>query len=275
MPKAPPPPTAQEPPSPIAPHPSHYQNGSPPTTPHHPGPQRVWGPTARMGNRQQHGHNGTLRWDEITPGLQAIRVHSITEPTTTWALPADRHHLLLTVQGDAAVTPTEGDSITAASTHAVDIPRQTSSAAMMVHSGPNPWQAIVITYPAPNDHTHTWQQRWEGVCGDLLQKHLGLTSTHHTLHLVRGVGQASHGLHTPGFWAYATPINPQAAEDIGTVLSIQQAQTQTPHRNTQRGYTIWWVYQDHDTLTPQTRPPPPQTPTPPPSSRPQQRHGPR
>ena len=29
-------------------------------------------------------HNGTLRWDEITPGLQAIRLHSITEPATTW-----------------------------------------------------------------------------------------------------------------------------------------------------------------------------------------------
>ena len=42
-------------------------------------------------------HNGTLRWDEITPGLQAIRLHSITEPTTTWTLPTDRHHLLLTV----------------------------------------------------------------------------------------------------------------------------------------------------------------------------------
>ena len=51
-------------------------------------------------------HNGTLRWDEITPGLQAICLHSITEPTTTWALPTDRHHLLLTVQGDAAITPT-------------------------------------------------------------------------------------------------------------------------------------------------------------------------
>ena len=34
-----------------------------------------------------------------------------------------------------------------------------------------------------------------------------------------------HGIHTPGFWAYATPINPQAAEDIKTALFIQQAQT--------------------------------------------------
>ena len=57
--------------------------------------------------------------------------------------------------------------------------------------------------------------------------------------------------HTPpGLWAYATPINPQAAEDIKTALSIQQAQIQTPHRNNQRGYTIWCAYQDHDTLTP-------------------------
>ena len=29
-------------------------------------------------------HNGTLRWDEITPGLQASRLHSITEPDTMW-----------------------------------------------------------------------------------------------------------------------------------------------------------------------------------------------
>ena len=127
---------------------------------------------------------------------------------------------------------------------------------MTVHPGPTPWQAIVITYPAPNDHTHTWQQRWEDIRGDLLQEHLGLTRTHHTLQPIRRVGQAPHGIHAPGVWAYATPINPQAAEDIKTALSIQQAQTQTPHRNTQRGYTIWWAYQDHDTLTPQTGAPP-------------------
>ena len=112
-------------------------------------------------------HNGTLRWDEITPGLQAIRLHSITEPTTTWALPTDRHHLLLTVQGDATITPTEGDPVTAAPAHAVHIPPQASSAPMTVHPGPTPWQAIVITYPAPNDHTHTWQQRWEDIRGAL------------------------------------------------------------------------------------------------------------
>ena len=174
---------------------------------------------------------------------------------TTWALPTGRHDLLLTVQGDATITPTEGDPVTAAPAQAVHIPPQASSAPLAVHPGPTPWQAIVITYPTPNDHTHTWQQRWEEIRGDLLQEHLGLTRTHHTLHPVRGVGQAPHGILTPGLWAYATPINPQAAEDIKTALSIQQAQTQTPHRNTQRGYTIWWAYQDHDTLTPQPGPP--------------------
>ena len=201
-------------------------------------------------------HNGTLRWDEITPGLQAIRLHSITEPTTTWALPTGHHHLLLTIQGDATITLTEGDPVTAAPAHAVHIPPQASSAPMTVHPGPTPWQAIVITYPARNDHTHTWQQRWEDIRGDLLQEHLGLTRTHHTLHPIRGVGQAPHGIHTTGVWAYATPINPHSAEDIKTALSIRQAQTQTPHRNTQRGYTIWWAYQDHDTLTPQPGVPP-------------------
>ena len=201
-------------------------------------------------------HNSTLRWDEITPGLQGIRLHSITEPTTTWALRTDRHHLLLTVQGDATITPTEGDPVTAAPAHAVHIPPQASSAPMTVHPGPTRWQAIVITYPAPNDHTHTWQQRWEDIRRDLLEEYLGLTRTHHTLHPIRGVGQAPHGIHAPGVWAYATPINPQAAEDIKTALSIQQAQTQTPQRNNQRGYTIRWAYQDHDTLTPQTGAPP-------------------
>ena len=170
---------------------------------------------------------GTLRWDEITPELQVIRLHSITEPTTTWALPTGRHHLLLTVQADATITPTEGDPVTAAPAHAVHISPQASSAPMTVHPGPTPWQAIVITYPTPNDHTHTWQQRWGDIRGDLLQEHLGLTRTHHTLHPKRGVDQAPHGIHTPGLWAYATPINPQAAEDLKTALSIQQAQTQT------------------------------------------------
>ena len=128
---------------------------------------------------------------------------------------------------------------------------------MMVHPGPIPWQAIVITYCTPNDHTHTWQQQWEDSRGALLQEHLGLTRTQNTLHPVEGVGQAPHGIHTPELWAYTTPINPQAAEDIKTALSTQQAQTQTPHRNTQRGYTIWWAYQDHDMLGPPTSPPPP------------------
>ena len=201
-------------------------------------------------------HNGTLRWDEITPGLQAIRLHSISEPTTTWALPTDRHHLLLTVQGDATITPTEGVPVIAAPAHTVHIPPQASSAPMTGHPGPTPWKAIVITYPTPNDHTHTWQQRWEDIRGDLLQEHLGLTRTHHTLQPIRGVGQAPHGIHAPGVWAYATPINPQAAEDIKTALSIQQAQTHTPHRNTQRGYTSWWAYQDHDTRHPPTGGPP-------------------
>ena len=106
--------------------------------------------------RERAVHNGRLRWDEITPGLQAIRLHSIDEPTATWALPTGRHHLLLTVQGDATITPTEGDPVTAAPAHAVHIPPQASSAPMTVHPGPTPWQAIVITYPAPNDQTHTW-----------------------------------------------------------------------------------------------------------------------
>ena len=207
--------------------------------------------------RESAVHKGTLRWDEITPGLQAIRLHSVTEPTTTWTLPTDRHHLLVTVQGDATITQTEGDPITAAPTHAVHISQQPSSAPMTVHPGLTRWQAVVITYPTPNDHTHTWQQRWEDIRGDLLQEHLGLTRTHHTLQPVRGAGQAPHGIHTPGLWAYATPINPQAAEDIKTALSIQQAQTRTPHRNTQRGYTIWSAYQDHDTLNLQPAPPPP------------------
>ena len=90
-------------------------------------------------------HNGKIWCDEIIPGLQAIRLQSITEPTTTWTLPTDRDHLLLTVEGDAAVTPTERDPITAAPAHAVHVPPQASSAPMTVHPGPGPWQAIVIT----------------------------------------------------------------------------------------------------------------------------------
>ena len=105
--------------------------------------------------------------------------------------------------------------------------------------GPHPMASHRHHLPRPErPHTHTWQQRWEDIREDLLQEHLGLTGTHQTLHLVPGVGQAPHGMDTPGLWAYATPINPQAAEDIRTALSIRQAQTQTPQRNTQRGYTI-------------------------------------
>ena len=232
MPQAPSPPTAQESPQKEPLNHAITTMQLPPqhrTTPHHNG--------FRNRPREWMVHNGTLQWDEIASGLQAILLHSITEPTTTWTLPTDRHQLLLTVKGDRSITPTEEDPITAALTHAVHIPPKASLAAMTVHPGPTPWQAIVITYPALNDLTHTWQQQWEDIRGDLLQEHLGLTNTHHTLHTIQGVGQAPHGIRTPGLWAYATPINPQAAEDVKTALSIQQAQTQTPHCNAQRGYT--------------------------------------
>ena len=211
MPQAPTPPTTQEsPPHSTSPTPSP-QWSSPHSTA--PVPDRNG---FRDLPRECAVHNGTLRWDKITPGLQAIRLHSITEPITIWALPTGRHHLLLTVQGDATITPTEGEPVTAALAHAVHIPPQASSAPMAVHPGPTPWQAIVITYPTPKrPHTHlaAW---WEDIQGDLLQEHLGLMRTHHTLHPIRGVSQAPHGIHTPGLWAYATPINPQAAEDIKT-----------------------------------------------------------
>ena len=152
MPQAPSPPTTQKSPStePLT-HPITTMELPPkhPVTPDRNGFRNLL--------RESAVHNGRLRWDEITPGLQAIRLHSITEPTITWTLPTDRHHLLLTVQGNGTITPTEGDPITAAPSHAVDIPPQPSSAPMTVHPGPTPWRAIVITYPTPNDHTHTWQ----------------------------------------------------------------------------------------------------------------------
>ena len=90
-----------------------------------------------------------------------------------------------------------------------------------------------FTYPAPNDRTHTWQHRWDDIWGDLLQEHLGITRSHHTLQPVRGIAQVPHGVHTTGLWAYTTPKSPQAAEDIKATLSIQQNQTRTPHHNTQ------------------------------------------
>ena len=178
------------------------------------------------------------------------------------------------MQRDATTTATEGEPITATPAHAVHMPRQAWSAPMTLRPGPTPWQAISIAYPAPNEQTHTWQLRWEDICGHLLQEHLGLTRTHHTLHSVRRIPQAPYGIHTPGLSACTTPINPQAAKDIKATLSIRQAQTKTPHRNAQRGYTIWWAYEDHDTLTHQPGAPP-STPTPPPSSKPQQRQPPK
>ena len=49
---------------------------------------------------------------------------------------------------------------------------------------------------------------------------------------------APQGINTPGLGAYATPISPQAV------------QTKIPHRNTQRGHTIWWADKDQDTFPP-------------------------
>ena len=141
----------------------------PPTAQERPHQEPLTHPITKMELPTQHGtspdrigfrelpqewaiHNGTLRWDEITPGLQAICLHSTTEPTNTWALPADCHHLLVTIQGDAAITPKEEDPVTAAPAH---IPQQTSLVLMTVHPDPTPWQAMVITHPAPKrPHAH-------------------------------------------------------------------------------------------------------------------------
>ena len=209
--------------------------------------------------REWEVQNSKLRWDEITLGLQAIRLHWITEPTDTWTLPADRHHPLLTVQGDATITQTEeGPHNSNPCLHSPHAPTVVVSA----HDGtpgPDPVASHRHHLPRPertHTHTHSWQDRWEDIPGDLLQEHLGLTRTHHTLHPVRGIAQAPHGIHDPGIWAYATPISPQAAEDIKATLSIQQPQTRTPHRNAQRGYTIWLAYEDHDTLNPKPGVPP-------------------
>ena len=111
------------------------------------------------------GHNSKLRWDEIAPGLQTIHLHSITEATTTWALPTGRHHLLLTVQGDATITPTEGDPITAA--------RPKQSTCPCKHHR-HLWRYIWASphgkpssSPTPPPKTrHTPQQRWENIRGD-------------------------------------------------------------------------------------------------------------
>ena len=52
-------------------------------------------------------HNGFRILPKPTETYQAIRLHSITEQTDTCALPADCHHLLPTIKGDADITPTE------------------------------------------------------------------------------------------------------------------------------------------------------------------------
>ena len=74
--------------------------------------------TSSPGAIQNHGyrhlprdcavHNGTLQWDKITAGVQAVSLHWVTEPTDTWILPANRHYLLLSVQGDATIAPKRG-----------------------------------------------------------------------------------------------------------------------------------------------------------------------
>ena len=110
-----------------------------------------------MGKPQRHalvGRNHT--------GTPSHPLHWVTKPTDTCTLPADRHHLLLTIQGDAIITPTEGNPMTATPAHGVHIPRQASSAPMTVRPGPTPWQAIIVTYPAPSDHTDTWQHKFGG-----------------------------------------------------------------------------------------------------------------
>ena len=146
-------------------------------------------------------HNGTLRLEKITRGLQAIRLHSITEPTTTWTLLTDRHQLLLTFEGDATITPTEGNPITAAPTQ-----RRPHAPASIVgtYDGtprPHPMASHRHHLPRPQQpHNHlaatVGGHPWGPPPGT--PTHLGLTRTHDTLRPVR---QAPHGIHTPGLWA--------------------------------------------------------------------------
>ena len=78
MPQAPPPQTAQERP--------HQEPLAHPITKMELPPQyRTTPDRNRFRNlpREWAIHNGRVRWDKITPGLQAIRLHSITECTNT------------------------------------------------------------------------------------------------------------------------------------------------------------------------------------------------
>ena len=208
-------------------------------------------------------HNGSLRWDKITPGLQIIRLHWITEPTATWTLPADHHHVLLTVQGNATIRPKEGYPVTPKPTHAVNMPPNEWSRPMRVHPGASPWSAIVITYPAPSDHTHTRQHGWADIHGDLLQEHLVLTRTYHTLDPMRRIAQAPHSIHYPGLWAYATPESPEGSgEHQGQPIHPANPDPNpTSQHPTRLHHLVGIPRPRHCHL--RARDPPPWTPTPP------------
>ena len=73
MPQAPPPPTTEE-------RPQQEPLARPITKMELPQKHRTTPDRNGFENlpRERAIHNGTLRWDEITPGLQAIRSHAIT-----------------------------------------------------------------------------------------------------------------------------------------------------------------------------------------------------
>ena len=79
--------------------------------------------------------------------------------------------------------------------HVVHMPPHESSTHTLVPRGPTPWHAIVITHPAPTDHTQTWQHRWGDMLEDLLEEQLGLTRTQNTLERQRNRPGAARRTH--------------------------------------------------------------------------------
>ena len=157
-------------------------------------------------------------------------------------------HLLLTLEREAAIEgvhTAEGDDYVRANADtAVWLHAQEHTIAPTMVPGSHPWHVIIVQLPTGTD-TGDAQQGWADRCAHVCASlHDGLhrpSLTSHTLEPAPTTAESHTGAAPPtGVWAYTRTLHRAAAEAIKTAICNHQGLVQSPHNNTQKGYTLWW-----------------------------------
>ena len=81
-----------------------------------------------------------------------------------------RHHLLLTLEGKAALSEDGGEGHQATPQRAIWIRHETTGAEREVTLGVHVWKVVVVSGAEHNPHVAMWQKRWSNIWADFHQE---------------------------------------------------------------------------------------------------------